>query len=166
MIAHTAGCRARQGPVRSRASLVPARHRLRECALRREDYADASAQSAAQATPRRGIARHIARCVIAGKWLSCTVIKSFADAETARIWSGRRSRRLPYEIQAAALRRLRLLNQARTLSDLRAPPGNRLEGLKGRRQGQYSIRINQQWRICFRWHEGAVHDVEIVDYHD
>ena len=65
-----------------------------------------------------------------------------------------------------ALRKLRMLNQARTLGDLRLPPGNRLEALKADRQGQYSIRINQQWRICFRWREGAVEDVEIVDYHD
>jgi proteic killer suppression protein len=94
------------------------------------------------------------------------VIESFADAETAKIWNGRRSRRFPFEIQPAALRKLRMINQARTVSDLRVPPGNRLEALKGDRRGQYSIRINQQWRICFRWHEGAAHDVEIVDYHD
>jgi toxin HigB-1 len=94
------------------------------------------------------------------------VIESFADAETARVWSGRRSRRLPVDIQPAALRKLRMLNQARTLTDLQVPPGNRLEPLKGERRGQYSIRINQKWRICFRWHEGAAHDVEIVDYHD
>lgn len=94
------------------------------------------------------------------------MIKSFADAEAARIWAGRRSRRLPFEIQAVALRRLRLLNQARTLADLHVPPGNRLEALKGDRQGQHSVRINDQWRICFRWHEGAAFDVEIVDYHD
>ena len=94
------------------------------------------------------------------------MIKSFADAETARIWSGRRSRRLPWEIQPLALRKLRMLNQARTLADLRVPPGNRLEALKGERRGQYSIRINRQWRICFRWQEGAAQDVAIVDYHD
>ena len=99
-------------------------------------------------------------------WYPVCVIKSFADAETARVWSGRRSRRLPLEIQPIALRKLRLLNQARTLNDLRLPPGNRLEALKGDRRGQQSIRINQQWRICFRWHDGAASDVEIVDYHD
>jgi proteic killer suppression protein len=93
------------------------------------------------------------------------VIKSFADAETARIWDGRRSRRLPLEIQPVALRKLRILNQARTLNDLRLPPGNRLEALKGDRLGQHSVRINQQWRICFRWHDGASYDVTIVDYH-
>jgi proteic killer suppression protein len=93
------------------------------------------------------------------------VIQSFADGETALIWSGRRSRRLPGDIQAVALRKLRLLNQARTLSDLRAAPGNRLEALKGERSGQYSIRVNDQWRICFAWREGGPSDVEIVDYH-
>ena len=93
------------------------------------------------------------------------MIESFADGETAKIWSGRRSRRLPVEIQPAALRKLRMINQARTLSDLQVPPGNRLEALKGDRRGQYSIRINQQWRICFRWCEGAAHDVGIVDFH-
>jgi proteic killer suppression protein len=93
------------------------------------------------------------------------VIKSFAVAETARICSGRRSRRLPLEIQPLALRKLRMLNPARTLADLRLPPGNRLEALKGERGGQY-IRINRQWRICFRWQEGAAEDVAIVDDHD
>ncbi len=93
------------------------------------------------------------------------MIRSFADAETALVWSGRRSRRLPPDIQATALRKLRLLNQARIVDDLRAPPGNRLEALKGPRQGQYSIRVNDQWRICFVWREGGPADVEIVDYH-
>jgi toxin HigB-1 len=93
------------------------------------------------------------------------VIQSFADGETALVWSGRRSPRLPGDIQAVALRKLRLLNQARVLSDLRAPPGNRLAALKGERAGQYSIRVNDQWRICFTWREGGPANVEIVDYH-
>jgi toxin HigB-1 len=93
------------------------------------------------------------------------VIQSFADGETALVWSGRRSPQLPGDIQAVALRKLRLLNQARVLSDLRAPPGNRLEALKGERAGQYSIRVNDQWRICFTWREGGPANVEIVDYH-
>ena len=93
------------------------------------------------------------------------MIQSFADRETELIWAGRRSRRLPADIQATALRKLRLLNQARALNDLRAPPGNRLEALKGERARQYSIRINDQWRICFVWREGGPADVEIVDYH-
>ena len=93
------------------------------------------------------------------------MIRSFADPETKLIWSGRRSRRLPSDIQAIALRKLRLLNQARVLADLRVPPGNRLELLRGNRSGQHSIRINDHWRICFVWHEGGPTDVEIVDYH-
>jgi proteic killer suppression protein len=93
------------------------------------------------------------------------MIQSFADGETAFIWSGRRSRKLPFEIQAAALRKLRLLNQAKVLDDLRAPPGNRLEALRDAGAGQYSIRINDQWRICFVWRGGGPAHVEIVDYH-
>jgi toxin HigB-1 len=93
------------------------------------------------------------------------MIWSFADPETQRIWEGVRSRRLPFDIQATALRKLRLLNQARTLDDLRAPPGNRLEALSGDRRGRHSIRINDQWRICFIWAEGGASHVEIVDYH-
>lgn len=93
------------------------------------------------------------------------MIRSFADPETQRIWSGRRTRRLPPQIQVAALRKLRMLNQARVLTDLRVPPGNRLEALKGRRKGQHSIRINEQWRICSVWQQGGPSHVEIVGYH-
>jgi len=81
------------------------------------------------------------------------------------IWEGIRSRRLPPDIQSVALRKLRMLSNARVIEDLRVPPGNRLEVLKGSRKGQWSIRINQQWRICFRWDNGGADDVEIVDYH-
>jgi toxin HigB-1 len=93
------------------------------------------------------------------------MMQSFADPETELIWSGRRSRRLPADIQNVALRKLRLLNQARVLGDLRVPPGNRLEALKADRQGQYSICINDQWQICFVWDEGGPAHVEIIDYH-
>ena len=93
------------------------------------------------------------------------MIRSFADTEAELIWSGRRSRKLPPDIQAVALRKLRLLNQAQVLQDLSVPPGNRLEALRGDRTGQYSIRINDQWRICFTWSEGAASNVQIVDYH-
>lgn len=93
------------------------------------------------------------------------MIVGFADSETERIWDGVRSRRLPSDIQVIALRKLRVLNQARQLGDLRVPPGNRLEALLGVRKGQYSIRINDQWRICFTWSEGHAYAVEIVDYH-
>lgn len=94
------------------------------------------------------------------------MIRSFADPETAVIWSGRRSRRLPGDIQAVALRKLRMLNQARVMADLRIPPGNRLEALKGDRAGRHAVRINDQWRICFVWTDAGPRDVEIVDYHD
>jgi proteic killer suppression protein len=93
------------------------------------------------------------------------MIVSLRDVETATIWDGRRSRRLPPDIQVAALRKLRLLNNARRIDDLHIPPGNRLEALKGARAGQHSIRINNQWRICFIWREGNAYEVEIVDYH-
>jgi toxin HigB-1 len=93
------------------------------------------------------------------------MIASFRDRETETIWAGRRSRVLPADIQAAALRKLRLLNSAGRLDDLRVPPGNRLEALQGGRRGQHSIRINSQWRICFTWRGGNAHAVEIVDYH-
>lgn len=93
------------------------------------------------------------------------MISSFRDTETAKIWQGQRARRLPQDIQQAARRKLRMLNNARTLDDLRIPPANRLESLRGNRAGQHSIRINDQWRICFTWHEGHATDVEIVDYH-
>jgi len=93
------------------------------------------------------------------------MIVSFRDAETARIWEGVRSRRFPPDIQAVALRKLRLINNARRLDDLAVPPGNRLEALKGERRGQHSIRINDQSRICFNWKDGHAHEVEIVDYH-
>lgn len=93
------------------------------------------------------------------------MIRSFADKEAGKIWAGTPSRRLPGDIQGVARRKLRMLNSAETLDDLRIPPANRLEALKGERKGQHSIRINDQWRICFRWKNGDAHDVEIVDYH-
>jgi proteic killer suppression protein len=93
------------------------------------------------------------------------VIRSFADPESERIWNGQRSRHLPAAIQRVARRKLRMLNAAASLEDLRVPPANRLEVLVGDRRGQYSIRINDQWRVCFRWRDGDAHDVEIVDYH-
>jgi proteic killer suppression protein len=93
------------------------------------------------------------------------MIKGFQCKETGKIWSGQGSRRLPQTIQQLARRKLRMLNNARNLDDLRIPPANRLERLKGDRSGQYSIRINDQWRICFIWKQGDALDVEIVDYH-
>lgn len=93
------------------------------------------------------------------------MIRSFADKDTERIWHGEFSRRLPNQIQAVARRKLRMLNAAQRLDDLRIPSANRLEALKGARSGQHSIRINEQWRICFVWREGQCANVEIVDYH-
>lgn len=83
-----------------------------------------------------------------------------------RIFTRNRSGRLPQDIQQVAYRKLRMLNNAANLKDLRIPPANRLEKLKGDRTGQYSIRINDQWRICFEWKDGDAYDVEIVDYHN
>jgi len=93
------------------------------------------------------------------------MITGFRDRETEAIWQGRRSRKLPQAIQAVARRKLRMLNNAQSLDDLRVPPANRLEALKGKRKGQHSIRINDQWRLCFVWAEGNAGQVEIVDYH-
>jgi proteic killer suppression protein len=93
------------------------------------------------------------------------MIKSIGDSETEKIFRRERSRRLPQDIQQTAYRKLRYLNNANNLDDLRIPPSNRLEKLKGDRAGQYSIRINDQWRICFVWESNDAYEVEIVDYH-
>ncbi len=93
------------------------------------------------------------------------MIKSFADTETEKLWRRERSKRIPHDIHRRALRKLTYLHSASTLDDLRRPPGNRLEKLRGDRKGQHSIRINRQWRICFRWMGNDAYDVEIVDYH-
>jgi len=93
------------------------------------------------------------------------VIESFASKETEKIFQGQVSRKLPRDIQKTARRKLLYLHEAEDIQDLRAPPGNRLEKLSGDRAGQYSIRINDQWRICFRWIEEAAQHVEITDYH-
>jgi proteic killer suppression protein len=93
------------------------------------------------------------------------MIKSFQDKETERIFSRHFSRRIPPNLHRLAWRKLAILDAAERLDDLRVPPGNRLEKLSGTREGQYSIRINDQWRICFRWKEEDAYEVEIVDYH-
>ncbi|MBK9232712.1 MAG: type II toxin-antitoxin system RelE/ParE family toxin [Anaerolineae bacterium] len=94
------------------------------------------------------------------------MIESFADEETKKIFTGRASRKLPATIQKTARRKLLYLEDADDLQDLRSPPGNRLELLHGDRAGQYSIRINDQWRICFYWKAGKATQVKIEDYHD
>lgn len=93
------------------------------------------------------------------------MIRSFADRETERLFAREPVRRWSPELQRAALRKLAVLDAAVTLDDLRVPPGNRLEKLRGDRASQYSIRVSDQWRICFRWREGDAYDVAIVDYH-
>ena len=93
------------------------------------------------------------------------MIRDFADKDTEKIWDGTISRRLLRDFQTVARRKLRMLNNARQLEDLRVPPANRLEALKGGRRGQHSILINDQWRICFRWNDGDASQVEIIDYH-
>jgi len=93
------------------------------------------------------------------------MIKTFKCKETEKIFNGKHSTRLPVEIQRTALRKLTQIHGAATLDFLRVPPANRLEKLEGNRAGQWSIRINDQWRVCFRWIDGNAYDVEIVDYH-
>ncbi len=93
------------------------------------------------------------------------MIRSFKSKETEKVFNRDRSKKLPGDIQQVALRKLKMLNRSQNLQDLRIPPSNRLERLKGDRKGQYSIRINDQWRICFHWERGDAYDVEIVDYH-
>jgi proteic killer suppression protein len=93
------------------------------------------------------------------------MIRSFRDSDTEAVFQRRPPRRFARPLARTALRKLLLLDAAETLADLRIPPGNRLERLTGNRQGQHSIRINSQWRICFVWRDGTAHEVEIVDYH-
>ena len=93
------------------------------------------------------------------------MIQSFADKDTERLWNRERVRSIDSRIHSVALRKLRQLGYAQTLDELRIPPGNRLEALKVDRRGQFSIRINDQWRICFRWSAAGPEEVEIVDYH-
>ena len=93
------------------------------------------------------------------------MIKSFADSDTEQLFRRERVRRFPAELQRAMLRKLVIVDAAESLDDLRVPPGNRLEKWKGDRSGQYSIRVNDQWRVCFRWERGDAHAVAIVDYH-
>ena len=93
------------------------------------------------------------------------MITNFKCKETKKIFDGTVSRKLPSNIQQRARRKLRVLNSAQELSDLRIPPSNHLEGLTGDRAGQHSIRVNDQWRICFEWQNGVASNVEIVDYH-
>ncbi len=93
------------------------------------------------------------------------MIKSFKDADAQFLWETGKSRRIPAAIRVAAIKKLAILHWATSLTDISVPAGNRLEALKGDRKGQHSIRINDQYRLCFAWRNGDAHDVEIVDYH-
>lgn len=93
------------------------------------------------------------------------MIRSFADRDTERLWEREQVRRFPPDLWSTMLRKLRQVDSAKRFDELRIPPGNRLERLRGDRAGQYSIRVNDRWRICFRWADGIADDVEIVDYH-
>jgi proteic killer suppression protein len=93
------------------------------------------------------------------------MIQSFGNKDTESIWKQHFVKKIPRDVQRVGLRKLIILHRAQDLNDLRVPPGNRLEELSGNRKGQHSIRINDQWRICFYWKEGSPSDVEIVDYH-
>ncbi|MCP4261479.1 MAG: type II toxin-antitoxin system RelE/ParE family toxin [Planctomycetes bacterium] len=93
------------------------------------------------------------------------MIKTFKCKETEKIFHREYSRKLPRNIQKAAFRKLRMIDRSQTLSDLKIPPANRLEKLSGKRKGQYSIRINEQWRVCFKWIDNNAQGVEIIDYH-
>lgn len=93
------------------------------------------------------------------------MISSFRCKETKKLFDRRFTKKIPHELHRLALRKLRMLGRAKTLNDLRVPPANHLEALKGKRKGEHSIRINDQWRICFEWHDGEIENVEITDYH-
>jgi len=93
------------------------------------------------------------------------VIKSFADGDTERVYRREFVKKVPVDVQQVGLRKLRMLNNAKSVQDLRSPPGNRLEKLKGERAGQHSIRINDRWRVCFQWRDNDAYEVEITDYH-
>ena len=93
------------------------------------------------------------------------MITSFGSKETKKIWDGERVKRLPIELQEICRRKLRMLNNSQNIADLRIPPSNRLEKLKGNLKNHYSIRINDQWRIIFKWNNGNASEVEVVDYH-
>ncbi len=93
------------------------------------------------------------------------MIAGFGDADTERLWATGRSRRLPAQLNRQTLKKLYILSAALTLENLAVPPGNRLEKLRGDREGRHSVRINDQYRICFVWRDGNAHDVEVVDYH-
>lgn len=103
--------------------------------------------------------------IVSATTISCWVIRSYGDKDTQAVAERRRARKLPEDIQRRAQRKLMILNNATNLDDLRIPPGNRLKALSGDRAGQHSIRLNNQWRVCFVWRDGNAYQVKIVEYH-
>ena len=113
----------------------------------------------------KGIRGVLSLVVINGQRYGSFMIKSFRGRDTERLFKREQIQRLPFRLQRSGLRKLLILDAAERLADLKLPPGNRLEKLKGDRAGQFCIRINDQWRVCFRWRDGDAYDVEISDYH-
>lgn len=137
---------------------------MSRCALM-SDEADAGRQAVGRGCGRRSPRLLVTCCVNNVSRYHRRVLRSFRGKETQAVWHRQRSRRLDGPVQRVAWRKLAMLDAAETLTDLLVPPGNRLEKLTGDRAGQYSIRINQQWRICFVWSDAGPEDVEIVGYH-
>ena len=137
---------------------------MSRCALM-SDEAHACRQAVGRQCGRRSPQLLVTRCVNNVSRYYRRVLRSFRDKETQAVWHRQRSRRLDGPVQRVAWRKLAMLDAAETLTDLLVPPGNRLEKLTGDRAGQYSIRINQQWRIYFVWSDAGPEDAEIVDYH-
>ena len=133
--------------------------------LVRSDATSVPLVAAGRVTPGQAAGTRITLRVINARRYSGQVIESFGDKETERVFHRQFSKKLPQDIQRVARRRLLLIDAATDVNDLRVPPGNRLEKLSGDRVGQYSVRINDQYRICFNWRATAAYDVEITDYH-
>ena len=118
-------------------------------------------------TPHQGVTHHVTSCSTSPPVTDnvTLMIQSFRDKRTAAVFQGKMPKGFPSDIASVARRKLRMLDAAVALDDLRSPPGNHLEALSKDRAGQHSIRINDQWRVCFVWRDGNSHEVEIVDYH-
>jgi toxin HigB-1 len=139
---------------------VPSEELIRQIATSSEEIVlGTSAHRLARLQPRRALTALVIRHTYR------SVIRSFADRRTAAIWMDRMPKGFPNDLAKVARRKLRMLESATRLEDLRNPPGNRLETLAGDRTGQFSIRVNDQWRVCFVWRDGDAYDVEVVDYH-
>jgi toxin HigB-1 len=144
-----------------------ARARLRPCAPTREPVSTSLPRSQGEeaALGRASLRRNITLDVNDVERYASSVLRSFGDKDSERVWQRRRVKKFHEDLERVALRKLVILDAAETLADLRVPPGNRLEKLSGERIGQHSIRINDQWRICFHWTKAGPEDVEITEYH-